>query len=191
MTQYKETPFEDDAPAPSATPNRHLRRRIDREVIILSNQESQAKEKSNEAEAPEHEESIPEELDDAVVDPMGDDNEEEYAIEEEADEQKREKSLFEFVTSGMLLTYGAVPYYRYFIAIAIMCFLSIFFTFMSLNTDLEYRRKENKLTMLHERAVVKEEQRYGLSSKRAITARLKQHNIELIDLSKDSRLIER
>ena len=40
MTQYKETPFEDDTPAPAATPNRHLRRRIDREVVILPSEEA-------------------------------------------------------------------------------------------------------------------------------------------------------
>jgi hypothetical protein len=95
------------------------------------------------------------------------------------------------IITGSLLTDGTVPYYRYFIAIAVMCFLSIFLTFLSLNAGNEYRRKERKVTTLYERSVLKEEQCYDLSSKSDITARLKQYNIELIDLSKDSRLIEK
>ena len=45
--------------------------------------------------------------------------------------------------------------------------------------------------MLHERSVLKEELRYSLSSKSVVTERLKSYNIELVDLSKDSRLIEK
>ena len=62
---------------------------------------------------------------------------------------------------------------------------------MSLNADREYRQRERYASILHERAVLKEEQRYGLSSKSAVTNRLKQHGIELVDLSKESRIIER
>jgi hypothetical protein len=62
---------------------------------------------------------------------------------------------------------------------------------MSLNANREYRQREKYASVLHERAVLKEEEKYGLSSKRAVTARLKSYDIELIDLSKDSRLIER
>jgi hypothetical protein len=62
---------------------------------------------------------------------------------------------------------------------------------MSLNADREYRQREDYASVLQERAILKEEQRYDLSSKRDITNRLKAHGIELIDLSKDSRIIER
>jgi hypothetical protein len=61
---------------------------------------------------------------------------------------------------------------------------------MSLNASREYRQKEKYASVLHERSVLKEEERYSLSSKRAVTKRLKEHGIELIDLTKDSRLIE-
>ena len=99
--------------------------------------------------------------------------------------------MIDHIITGSLLTDGTVPYYRYFIAIAVMCFLSIVLTFLSLNASNEYRRKERMVTTLHERSVVKDEQRYGLSSKSAIKERLLEHNIELVDLSKDSRLIEK
>ena len=113
--------------------------------------------------------------------------------EQEEDEVQDEESNMPWliITTGKILTEGSLPYHRYFIAIAIMCFFSIFLTFLSLNADREYRQRERYASILHERAVLKEEQRYGLSSKSAVTNRLKQHGIELIDLSKDSRIIER
>ena len=181
MTQYKETPFEDDTPIPAATPNRHLRRRIDREVVILSSEDTE------EEVAKEDEESDIEQM-------MGDEEEDIECNDEDMEseeENNKEKSFYDFITSGLLLTHGAVPYYRYFIAIAIMCFLSICLTFISLNASHEQRRKENQITILHERSVIKEEMRHELSSKSAITERLRKYNIELVDLSKDSRLIEK
>lgn len=146
-----------------------LRSRIVREVVLVGSQEEQSEEANS---------------NDAI---------EEIDEEQKSEEQvtrPREKSLVQHIITGSLLTDGTVPYYRYFIAIAIMCFLSIMLTFMSLNTSNECRRKEKQITLLHERSVVKEEQRYGLSSKSAITERLKSYNIELVDLSNDSRLIE-
>lgn len=190
MTQRKDTYFEEEEVVVSKTrrmesttqqseseskedsDNEHLRSRIVREVVLVSSQEEQSEEaNSNDA---------IEEID-----------EEQKSEESEEQERKpREKSLVQHIITGSLLTDGTVPYYRYFIAIAIMCFLSIMLTFMSLNTSNECRRKEKQITLLHERSVVKEEQRYGLSSKSAITERLKSYNIELVDLSNDSRLIE-
>ena len=186
MTQYKETPFEDDTPAPAATPNRHLRRRIDREVVILPSEEAK-EEATKEFEESDIEQMVGDEEEEVECDDEDIEGEE----DEEQEKDNSEKSLFDFITEGLLLTHGAVPYYRYFIAIAIMCFLSICLTFISLNAGHEQRRKEKHITILHERSVVKEELRHELSSKRAITERLHKHNIELVDLSKDSRLIEK
>ena len=152
-----------------------MRRRIDREVVRIKQEEA-----TNEEEIDD--EDIKEEESEEVETQEG---------EEKPQAKKRPKSLVDHIITGSLLTDGTVPYYRYFIAIAVMCFLSIFLTFMSLNTSNEYRRKERLATTLHERSVVKDEQRYGLSSKSAITERLKSYNIELIDLSRDSRLIEK
>lgn len=178
-----------------------MRRRIDREVVLVEEQED-----LNAAENDEQEESLidthrpNEEFDNDDIESAeedNDDNELEEDDEEEGDddddveEEKRNKSFIDHIITGSMLTGGAVPYYRYFIAIAVMCFLSIFLTFISLNAGNECRRKEHMVTTLHERSVVKEEQRYGLSSKHAITERLKSYNIELVDLSKSSRLIEK
>ncbi|MBO7190339.1 MAG: hypothetical protein J6V55_07115 [Alistipes sp.] len=119
-------------------------------------------------------------------------NEATHESEEEEDNEEQESSApWLVITTGKILTEGSLPYHRYFIAIAIMCFFSIFLTFMSLNADREYRQRERYASILHERSVLKEELRYSLSSKSAVTARLKKHNIELIELSKDSRIIEK
>lgn len=104
--------------------------------------------------------------------------------------KKRSKSLWQHITTGSFFTDGAKNHYRYLIAIALMYFLSIFLSFISLNADREYRKREKYATVLTERSVLKEEERFSLSSKNAIKQRLKEYGIELIDLSKDSRLIE-
>lgn len=158
-----------------------IRRRINREVVRV---EEERHEESIEEEDDYFEDSDVEYDEDALT-------EEEIDQDIEAEETKRPKRLIDHIITGSLLTDGTVPYYRYFIAIAVMCFLSIVLTFLSLNASNEYRRKEHMVTTLHERSVVKDEQRYGLSSKSAIQERLLEHNIELVDLSKNSRLIEK
>jgi hypothetical protein len=157
-----------------------MRRRIDREVIRMEQEHNDEK--------PQEEDALDQDIEDDVEAEV-----EQYNGEANSEEQtkRRPKSLVDHIITGSLLTDGTVPYYRYFIAIAVMCFLSIFLTFLSLNTSNEYRRKERLVTTLHERSVVKDEQRYGLSSKSSLTERLKQYNIELVDLSRDSRLIEK
>jgi hypothetical protein len=154
-----------------------IRRRINREVVRVD--------------AEEHEDVIVDEYDEEEIFDEDLYIDEPEAESEESSEPKRPKRLIDHIITGSLLTESTVPYYRYFIAIAVMCFMSIVLTFISLNTSNEYRRKERKVTMLHERSVVKDEQRYGLSSRSAVTERLKEYNIELVDLSKNSRLIEK
>ena len=129
-------------------------------------------------------------------------NEEVIIVNEERDEdtpfvddpeEPQEDSLnpLTMITTGKILHNGKLPYFRYLIIIAVMCFFSIFLTFMSLNANREYRQREKYALVLHERSVLKEEERYSLSSKQVVTARLKSHGIELVDLSKESRLIEK
>lgn len=121
------------------------------------------------------------------------------SAEEEVDDEAgedvavtpRSKSIWQHITTGSFFTSGAVQYYRYLIAIAVMYFISIFLTFVSLNADREYRKLENYATVLNERSILKEEERFSLSSKHAIEERLRSYGIELIDLSAKSRLIEK
>ena len=104
---------------------------------------------------------------------------------------QRTKSLWQHITTGTFLTDGAASYYRSLLIIAAMYFMSIFLNFVQLNSDREYRSLQNYATVLNERAVLKEEERFSLSSKSYVEERLKSYGIELIDLSKHSRLIEK
>ena len=181
-----------------------MRRRIVREVVRVEEEATEEateealkeviKKRHTYTSAPQFavEEPFVEEIEDSAEEDESEEDEDDVNESESAeDKPKSAKRLIDHIITGSLLTEGTVPYYRYFIAIAVMCFLSIVLTFLSLNASNEYRRKERTLTTLHERSVVKDEQRYELSSKSAVTNRLKEHNIELIDLAKSSRLIEK
>ncbi len=155
--------------------------RVRREVIFLDAEESprasaKPSHKSVKLEAKAEQESV----------------EEAATQQESAEEPKpRAKTIWQHVVTGSILTSGAMPYYRYLIAIAVMCFVSIFLTFMSLNADREYRRRSDYASVLRERAVLMEEKRYALSSKSAVVERLEEFGIEMVDLSNSSRLVER
>ena len=142
------------------------RERMRREVVILNEEQKERN---------EEQEGVNEELND----------------EEDLEDSERRSMPWLIFTTGKILTEGSLPYHRYFIAIAVMCFLSIFLTFMSLNADREYRQREAYASILHERAILREEKRYSLSSKSEVTSRLKRHGIELVELSKNSRIIEK
>ena len=140
--------------------------RIKREVIIIDEEDNQ--------------EPIPTEEDEEEI-PFADENE---------THSTDTSTAWMMFTSGRMLTDSTLSF-RYFVTIAIMCFLSIFLTFMSLNANREYRQREQYASVLHERSVLKEEERYSLSSKSVVTKRLEQHGIKLIDLTKESRLLDK
>ena len=140
--------------------------RIKREVIIIDEEDNQ--------------EPFPTEEDEEEI-PFADENE---------THNTDTSTAWMMFTSGRMLTDSTLSF-RYFVTIAIMCFLSIFLTFMSLNANREYRQREQYASVLHERSVLKEEERYSLSSKSAVTKRLEQHGIKLIDLTKESRLLDK
>lgn len=140
--------------------------RIKREVIIIDEEDTQ--------------EPTPTEKDEDEI-PFADENE---------THKTDTNTAWMMFTSGRMLTDSTLSF-RYFVTIATMCFLSIFLTFMSLNANREYRQREQYASVLHERSVLKEEERYSLSSKSAVTKRLEQHGIKLIDLTKESRLLDK
>lgn len=163
--------------------NTEERDRVRREVVILNEEPTPNHTNNEEQEGQEEQEGR--ERDEEREGQEGQERDEEQEMGE-----KRSMPWLIF-TTGRILTEGSLPYHRYFIAIAIMCFLSIFLTFMSLNANREYKQREEYASILHERAILREEKRYGLSSKSAVTSRLQKHGIELIELSKDSRIIEK
>lgn len=123
-------------------------------------------------------------------DEEGDDEDEDEGDEEDNDGEEESKSLWQhIVTGGFIAGDNATQYYRYLIAIALMCFISIFLTFMSLNADDEYRRKEKRLTLLRERSILKSEERYRISSREEVVRRLdKEFGITMIEQKNSQRM---
>jgi hypothetical protein len=109
---------------------------------------------------------------------------------QEAQKQRRNNSIIiNIFTGGFLSSDSAGIYYRMLIAIAVMCFICIFLTFMSLNAEREYNQMEKRVSVLRERAIVFEEQRYDISSRQQVDKLLERHNIRLKDLDEQSKVI--
>ncbi|MBR4952818.1 MAG: hypothetical protein IKY56_07515 [Alistipes sp.] len=113
----------------------------------------------------------------------------ERKAEEERKERRSRSILLNIFTGGFLSTDGATKYYRMLIAIAIMCFLCIFLTFLSLNADREYRHLEKHALVLRERAIIFEDRKYSISTREEINRLLQKQGIELKDLDNDSHVI--
>lgn len=178
MNQYEEDKYtpEEESFDPEGVAERRrqdreeeLNRRIRREIIKVSsgqNEEEMEQERQRMAE------------------------EEAERIAEQARKQRRNGSIIvNIFTGGFLSSDSAGIYYRMLIAIAVMCFLCIFLTFMSLNAEREYNQMEKRVSVLRERVIVFEEQRYDISSRQQVDKLLERHNIRLKDLDEQSKVI--
>ena len=159
------------------------KRRIRKEIIRVDAEEDEESED-------EDEEIEDEDVDDEVDDEADDEVDEEESDEEEEVQARPSRSIWKhIVTGGFITSDNASQYYRYLIAIAIMCFVSIFLTFMSLNADSEYRRKESELAVLRERSVLKSEERYRISSRDEVVRMLRERDsIEMVDQDNSQRM---
>ena len=146
-----------------------LNRRIRREIIRIESGESD--------EAIEEERQRMEE------------EEEERKATEERKARRSRSILFNIFTGGFLSTDGATKYYRMLIAIAAMCFICIFLTFLSLNADREYRLLEKHAVVLRERAIIFEDRKYSISTREEVNRLMEKQGIELNDLDNDSHVI--
>lgn len=169
------------------------KRRIRREIVRVEEDD----------EDDELEEDIDDEIEDDAEDDeqtqIDDNEEEEDNADDDGDDESEEESEEEvqpsksiwrhIVTGGFITSDGATQYYRYLVAIAIMCFISIFLTFMSLNADSEYRRKERYVSVLRERSVLKSEERYRASSRDEVVRRLaEEHGVVMVDQNNSQRI---
>lgn len=116
---------------------------------------------------------------------------EEQQERERKQESRRRNLLWQIFSGSFLVGSGATQYYNYLIAMAAMCLVSIFVTFMSLNVDMECRNMEEQVRVLRERAVLMQEQRFRRSSYNEIMRMLEDRGIRMTELSDDSRLIEK
>lgn len=132
------------------------KRRISREIVRIDSEEDV-----------EGVEEAVEGVEEAAEDVTEAEEAAEVTVEEQ--QQGASKSLWRhIVTGGFIASDGAVQYYRYLIAIAVMCFVSIFLTFMSLNANAEYRRKERQRDELRERSISFREQRLRISQREEV-----------------------
>jgi hypothetical protein len=174
------------------------RRRISREIVRV---ESEIDNEEEEDEDEEDEEARPakrplstkrakadDEDEDEDEDDEGSDEDDEEESEEE--DENRSHSLWQhIITGGFIAGDNASQYYRYLIAIALMCFVSIFLTFMSLNADDEYRSKEKHIALLRERSVLKSEERYRVASRDEVVKRLdREYGIKMVEQESSQRM---
>ena len=113
----------------------------------------------------------------------------ERKAEEERKARRDHSILLNIFTGGFLSSDGAVKYYRMLIAIAVMCFVCIFLTFLSLNADREYRLLEKHALVLRERAIIFEDKKYSVSTREEVNRLLEKQGIELKDLDNNSPVI--
>ncbi|MBR2428520.1 MAG: hypothetical protein IKB15_00880 [Alistipes sp.] len=183
------------------------KRRIRREIVRIEAEEEEDEELDEDEEIDEESDEEDEDDTEDIEDDEVDDDTEESEEDEEGEDADKEsesdsndeadettkpqsKSLWRhIVTGGFITSDGALQYYRYLIAIAIMCFISIFLTFMSLNADSEYRHKEQQVSRLRERSVLKSEERYRISSRDEVVRVLKEeHGIVMVDQKSSQRM---
>ena len=162
------------------------KRRIRKEIIRVDAEEDEESEDEDEE---IEDEDVDDEVDDES-DEESDEEDEEESDEEEEEQARPSRSIWKhIVTGGFITSDNASQYYRYLIAIPIMCFVSIFLTFMSLNADSEYRRKESELAVLRERSVLKSEERYRISSRDEVVRMLREmDSIEMVDQDNSQRM---
>ena len=113
------------------------------------------------------------------------------AEEEERKERKRRSGWRWQIFSGTILTSrGMADNYRYFAAIAVMCFISIVVMFAALYADLRYSRAEQDVQLLRERAIRLQEQLHRRTTHQAIRDSLVARGIDLRDPRQKTSVLE-
>lgn len=112
--------------------------------------------------------------------------------EERARRETRKRSrLFWLIFSGNILVNRSVAEnYRYFAAIAVMCFISIVVMFTSLAADMKYSRMEREVQLLRERSIRLQEQLYRRTTHAAISEELRRRGIDLQDPRRPKSVVE-
>ena len=176
------------------------RRRISREIVRVESEIDNEEEEEEDEEDEEDKEARPAKrplstkrakADDENEDEDDEESEEEDDDDEDDDDdENRSHSQWQhIITGGFIAGDNASQYYRYLIAIALMCFVSIFLTFMSLNADDEYRSKEKHVALLRERSVLKSEERYRVASRDEVVKRLdREYGIKMVEQESSQRM---
>lgn len=110
--------------------------------------------------------------------------------QEERKKKKRSRLFWQLFSGNILINKSVADNYRYFAAIAVMCFISIAVMFMSLYADLRYSRLEREVQLVRERSIRLQEQLYNSTTHAAIKAELQQRGIPLQDPRKATEVVE-
>ncbi len=106
-------------------------------------------------------------------------------------EQKRQASaLWQLLSGTILIREGVSKYYSYMFCVAGMFFLSIAVMFMTLHLDMKYTRLEREVTMLREKSIRLQEQRFRRTTHSAISNELHRRGLDLYDPHSPGVVIE-
>ena len=113
--------------------------------------------------------------------------------EQEAEQRtarKRSRLFWQIFSGNILVNRSVAENYRYFAAIAVMCFVSIVVMFTSLAADMKYSRMEREVQLLRERSIRLQEQLYQRTTHAAISAELERRGIDLQDPRRPKAVVE-
>ena len=114
-------------------------------------------------------------------------------LEQEIQERKRKKRsrlFWQLFSGNILLNKSLTDNYRYFAAIAAMCFVSIAVMFMVLYSNMRYSQLERDVQLVRERSIRMQEQLYTKTTHAAIKAELQRRGIPLQDPSKATQVVD-
>lgn len=92
---------------------------------------------------------------------------------------KRSRLMWQLFSGNILVSGSVAGNYRYFIAIAVMCFVSIAVMFAALYADIRYTRVERELQLVRERSIRLQEQLYSRTTHDSLVVELQRRGIEL------------
>lgn len=124
------------------------------------------------------------------------DREQQQAEQQEATREqakrrlKRSRLFWQLFSGNILLNRNVTEHYRYLIAIAVMCFVSIVVMFSALYADMRYSRAERELQLVRERSIRLQEQLYRRTTHAAIREELARRGINLQDPHKPKEVVE-
>ena len=103
---------------------------------------------------------------------------------------KRSRLVWQLFSGNILVSGSVAGNYRYFIAIAVMCFVSIAVMFAVLYADMRYSRVERELQLVRERSIRLQEQLYSRTTHDSLVLELKRRGIELQDPRRTRAVLE-
>ena len=116
--------------------------------------------------------------------------EQEEQAEQERKRKKRSRLFYQLFSGNILVNKSVANNYGYFVAIAVMCFISIAVMFMVLYADLRFSSLERDLQLVRERSIRLQEQLYSRTTHAAVKQELERRGIPLQDPNKATEVVE-